>query len=99
MRILFAPGRKTAALILLLVTAGVLSSCATQPVPSAVDPPGFFSGLLHGFTILFSLIWSIFSDSRIYAFPNSGGWYDLGYFWGAAAFLGSSGAASRRSAA
>ena len=86
---------RSIALLLLLLTAAALSSCATQPSPNALDPPGFWSGLLHGFTIFFSLIWSIFSDSRIYAFPNSGGWYDLGYFWGAAAFLGGSGAASR----
>ena len=101
MRHLFAPNRRfqLAALVLLIVTAGALASCATQPAPNALDPPGFWSGLLHGFTILFSLIWSIFSDNRIYAFPNSGGWYDLGYFWGAAAFLSGSGAASRRPAA
>lgn len=101
MQHLFTPGRRlrSAALVLLLVTAAALSACATQPAPSAVNPPGFWSGLLHGFTIMFSLIWSIFSDNRIYAFPNSGGWYDLGYFWGAAAFLSGSGAASRRPAA
>jgi hypothetical protein len=87
-----------AALTVLLVISAALSSCATQPAPNAIDPPGFWSGLLHGFTIFFSLIWSIFSDNRIYAFPNSGGWYDLGYFWGAAAFLSGSGAASRRPA-
>ena len=88
-----------AALVLLVLAAGALSSCATQPAPSSLDPPGFWSGVLHGFTILFSLIWSIFSDNRIYAFPNSGGWYDLGFFWGAATFLSGSGAASRRNAA
>ena len=83
-------------LVLFVTCAALLSSCATQPVPNAIDPPGFFSGLLHGFTIVFSMIWSIFSDARIYAYPNSGGWYDLGYLWGAATFLGSTGAAARR---
>jgi hypothetical protein len=46
-------------------------------------------GFWHGLTILFSLIGSIFTDVRIYAFPNSGGWYDLGFFLGSALFLGS----------
>jgi hypothetical protein len=50
---------------------------------------------VHGFTILFSLIGSTFTDYRIYAFPNSGGWYDFGYFLGAAMFLGGGGASAR----
>lgn len=75
--------------------ATLLASCATQPPPSTYDPPGFLSGLLHGFLIFFSLVGSIFTDHRIYAFPNSGGWYDFGYFLGATAFLGGSGAGSR----
>ena len=36
----------------------------------------------------FSLVASIFTEDRIYAFPNAGGWYDFGYFIGAGAFLG-----------
>jgi hypothetical protein len=73
----------------------IASGCATQPRPEAVDLPGFWFGVLHGFLIFFSLIGSIFTDHRIYAFPNSGGWYDFGYFLGAAAFLGGGGSASR----
>jgi hypothetical protein len=73
----------------------LLASCATQPPVTAVDPPGFFSGLVHGFLILFSLIGSTFTDHRIYAFPNSGGWYDLGFFFGASAFLGGGAAGAR----
>lgn len=72
----------------------LMSSCAHQPEPMAYDPPGFFSGVLHGFLILFSLIGSIFTDIRIYAFPNSGGWYDFGYLIGAAMFLGGGGASA-----
>jgi hypothetical protein len=52
-------------------------------------------GIVHGFTIFFSLVGSIFTDYRIYSFPNSGGWYDFGYFLGASMFLGGSGASSR----
>lgn len=80
------------AFALLLVVAAVLSACATQPPPQAFDPPGFWAGLFHGFTIFFSLIGSIFTENRIYAFPNSGGWYDFGFFLGASSFLGGGGA-------
>jgi hypothetical protein len=73
----------------------LLASCASQPSPDVYDPPGFFSGLLHGFLMLFSLIGSIFTDVRIYAFPNSGGWYDFGFFLGAASFLGGGGVSAR----
>jgi hypothetical protein len=79
----------------LLIFASILSACATQPPPQSFDPPGFWSGLFHGFTILFSLIGSIFTDHRIYAFPNSGGWYDFGFFLGACMFLGGGGAGAR----
>lgn len=78
----------------LLVLA--LAACATQPEPEVIDLPGFWSGLLHGFLMLFSLIGSIFTDVRIYAFPNSGGWYDFGFFLGATSFLGGGGAGARR---
>jgi len=53
-------------------------------------------GFAHGFVALFSFIGSWFTDVRIYAFPNSGGWYDFGYLLGVASFFGGSGASSRR---
>lgn len=79
----------------IMLCATGLTACATQPVSAALEPPEFLAGLLHGFTILFSFIGSIFADYRIYAFLNSGGWYDLGYFTGALMFLGGSGASAR----
>jgi hypothetical protein len=82
--------------VVVLAGALLLQSCATQPPPAAVSPPGFLSGLLHGFLILFSFIASLFTDFRIYAFPNSGGWYDFGYLLGAMSFLGGGGASARR---
>ena len=69
----------------------ILTSCATQPNPAAYDPPGFLFGVLHGFTSLFALVGSLFLDIRVYAFPNSGGWYDFGFVLGAAFFYGGSG--------
>ena len=82
------------ALFITMSAALLLASCATQPHPSAYDPPGFFSGLLHGFLIIFSFIGSLFTDHRIYAFPNSGAWYDFGYLLGASMFLGGGGASA-----
>ena len=51
-------------------------------------------GFVHGFISLSSLIGSIFWDIRVYAFPNSGGWYDFGFVLGAMIFFGGGGAAS-----
>jgi hypothetical protein len=59
-----------------------LTACATQPTPAADDPPGFFMGLIHGIVSSFALIGSIFMDIRVYAFPNSGVLYDLGFSLG-----------------
>jgi hypothetical protein len=80
------------ACILMVIIAG----CAHQPPAplDATDVPGFWSGLLHGFLIVFSFVGSLFTDIRIYQFPNSGGWYDFGYVLGAAFFLGGSGASA-----
>ena len=88
-----ARARLPAAALLLLLALG---GCAHQPEPVPLDAPGFFSGLVHGFLILLSLVASLFTDVRIYAFPNSGFWYDLGYLLGASAFLGGAGKGASR---
>lgn len=72
-----------------------LIGCATQPAPSGIDPPGFWMGMVHGFLIFFSMIGSFFSDIRIYAFPNNGTFYDLGYLVGAMMSLGGTGVSVR----
>jgi hypothetical protein len=79
--------RRIRGLVFLCALALAISSCATQPRPEAYDAPGFFYGLLHGFLILFSFIGSLFTEVRVYAFPNSGGWYDFGYLLGVAIFF------------
>jgi hypothetical protein len=66
----------------------LIAGCAHQPYPNAYDPPGFLLGFVHGLTLPFALIGSIFTDVRIYAFPNSGGWYDFGYFLGVGGLFG-----------
>lgn len=79
--------KKQAALALALSCLLFSAGCAYQASPSAYpaesDVPGFFHGILHGFTMIFSLVAELFSDRRIYAFPNSGAWYDFGYVIGA----------------
>src|ERR1035438_3650234 len=45
---------------MLALVALALAGCATQPHPSSGHLPGFFSGVLHGFLMPFSLIASFF---------------------------------------
>lgn len=74
-----------------------VAGCATQSVEIIpVNPPGFWWGLLHGFILFFSFIASLFTDFRIYAFPNAGVWYDFGFLLGVLFFFGGGGAGSRR---
>ena len=83
-----------AAGLVLLSLFVILSGCATRSAGEVVDPPGFFRGLFHGFIILFSFIGSLFTDYEVYALPNTGGWYDLGFLLGVSMFFGGSGASS-----
>ena len=74
----------------ILPLAAALASCAHQ-VGSAVqhnpDTPGFLLGLWHGFIFPVAWVLSLFvPDVAIYAVPNSGGWYDFGYFLGIMVF-------------
>lgn len=66
----------------------ILVGCAYQPITTAYEPPGFFMGLIHGFVAPFALIGGLFSDIRIYAFPNTGWFYDLGFMLGISAWGG-----------
>ncbi len=59
----------------------MLAGCATQPVAEP-DQPAFMLGLFHGFTAIAALIGSLFLHIRVYAFPNSGFWYDAGFVIG-----------------
>jgi ABC-type Fe3+-siderophore transport system permease subunit len=80
----------------LLVAILLLAACATQPL---ADPGtrGFLWGLWDGIIAPITFIVSLFQDStRIYAYPNSGGWYDFGYLIGLTTWAGGSHAARRR---
>lgn len=83
-------------LFALLAVSLFVSGCATQSVVPAGNPPGFLHGLFHGFIILFSFILSLFTDYEIYAFPNTGGWYNFGYLLGVMIFFGGGGAGTRK---
>ena len=74
---------------MIALPACLKTACAATQAAGAVAPaaPGFWYGLWHGF--IFPLAWlvSLFTDSvAIYAVPNSGGWYDFGYFLGIVVF-------------
>jgi hypothetical protein len=79
--------------LLALLALGLLAACATQPeaVSQPAGPPGFLLGLVHGFISPFALVAEIFTHVRVYAYPNSGGWYDFGFVIGAAALFGGGG--------
>ena len=62
--------------------AALIAGCATQPHPEAYDPPGFFLAIVHGLTAPLALIGGLVLDVRVYAFPNSGWLYDLGFMLG-----------------
>ncbi|MEM6908125.1 MAG: LPXTG cell wall anchor domain-containing protein [Pseudomonadota bacterium] len=51
----------------------------------------------HGFIFPWAWIGSLFSDEiAVYAVPNSGGWYDFGFFLGITVLGGGSFFGSRR---
>ena len=83
-------------IILFAIFSSILLGCATHSMLPSEDPPGFFSGLLHGFIILFSFIAGFFTDYQIYNLPNSGGWYDFGYIIGVSMFFGGGAGAGKR---
>lgn len=83
-------------LVLFVVAVAIATGCATHSFNEVINPPGFLKGLLHGFIVLFSFIASLFTDYKIYAFPNAGGWYDFGFLLGVMFFFGGGGAGARR---
>lgn len=83
---------------LTVVLIAALAACARQPdLPARLgDVPGFFMGLWHGLVAPIAFVGSIFTDVRMYAFPNSGAWYDFGFLLGIGAWGGGGAAARRR---
>jgi hypothetical protein len=83
------------ALVAALGASALLAACASQPDPASYGAPGFFMALAHGFLAPFALIGGIFMDVRVYAFPNSGWWYDLGFLLGLGVWGGGATAAAQ----
>jgi hypothetical protein len=92
---------RAAPILTVIALATLLAACtATQP-PIGPTPgaPSFLLGFWHGIIAPIAFIVSIFSDTvRIYAFPNAGVWYDLGFMLGISGFSGGLFAGSRRRA-
>lgn len=80
----------------------LLTACASQTdaaIAQTATSPGFFWGVWHGFIFPWAWIGSLFSaDIAVYAVPNTGGWYDFGFFLGITVLGGGSwfGSRSRR---
>ena len=88
----YCPHMRIVLAVLVLVT---LAACAHQPPTlPLMKVPGFWSGLWHGLIAPIAFVVSLFGDARMYAFPNSGVWYDFGFLLGIGVWGG--GAAARR---
>lgn len=91
---------KTRRIIVAAMLALAVSACASQidaGVSAAPEAPGFFWGLWHGFIFPWSWIGSLFNpEIAVYAVPNSGGWYDFGFFLGVTVLGGGSFFGSKR---
>ena len=86
---------RIAPIFLLLVLA--LTGCA-EPVAGGVQAgaPGFLYGLAHGFLLPFTFIAGFFMEVAVYASPNNGWPYDLGFLIGVMVFFGGSAGSARR---
>lgn len=91
--------------LLAVALAIVLATCGCAPGPNdlAGTPDeegsiaGFWLGLWHGFTALFTFLVSLFRENvRMYEVRNCGDLYDLGYLIGVVAFFGGGGRAGKR---
>jgi hypothetical protein len=70
----------------------LLGSCATQIAPEHLAQgqliPGFWEGMWHGLISWIMLLTEPFDPHRIFAYPNSGGFYDLGWMIGVSFWFG-----------
>ena len=77
---------------LLVLALLFLGSCAQQIPPAHMamlhELPGFWMGVWHGLISWVMLLTEIFDPHRIYAYPNNGGLYDLGFMIGCSFWFG-----------
>lgn len=67
-------------IVFLLFVAGC-GFVGTTPI-SPYDPLGFLVGIWHGLLAPWTLIIRFFLEIKMYAVPNSGWFYDLGFLLG-----------------
>lgn len=74
-----------------------LTGCA-EPVAGGVQAgaPGFLYGLAHGFLLPVTFIAGFFFEVAVYASPNNGWPYDLGFLIGVMVLFGGSAGSARR---
>ena len=90
--LIFAP---IIGVVVLAVTSGL--TMPGNPMHTAADPAGFWSGLWHGFIVCISFIWNLFDPSvGIYEVNNNGGWYNFGFLWGCGVIFGGGASSSSR---
>jgi hypothetical protein len=86
--------RRTILIACLSLPLLLVMSCAGNPfAPAGMVgvPAGFWNGLWHGFTMLFTFIISLFKNNvGIYEANNTGNMYDLGFLLGVIIFFGGS---------
>ena len=99
---------KTSLVVLVILSLVILAGCApgaNQSKGTASEHDGvagFWLGLWHGFIAPIVFVVSLFKDNLgIYEVHNNGAWYNFGYLFGLACFLGGGGnqAARRRKTA
>ena len=74
-----------------VLAAVALAACASQPIEDfdRSGTPGFFHGVWQGLIAWFALVGHIFNSGiTIYAFPNTGWWYEFGFLLGAGLWAG-----------
>ncbi len=86
-----------------LLATALLAGCAAQPrVPAYLSSgtadhlPPVLIGFLHGFLAPITVVLSMIGDVRIYAWPNGGWPYDLGFVVGFLVFVAAISALARR---
>ncbi len=97
--------RKTALLLILLISVLLLAACTAGPNELRNMPgkdgevAGFWQGLWHGIISPVTFILSLFTRRiNVFEVHNNGGWYTFGFLLGVSVTFGGSsgGAASRR---
>ena len=87
---------KISTLAVSLTVLLLLAGCATRPMGHHTDP-ALVRGLIDGALAPITFVISLFSDTvRMYAYPNIGRWYDIGFLVGLASVWGGGGGAVTR---